>query len=65
MKALLLATALAVLLPVGGYAQTADELKKGSADTRNVLNYGLDYGQKRYSPLDQINKETVARLVPA
>ena len=56
MKALLLATALAVLLSVGGYAQTADELVKGAANTANVLNYGMGYHQQRYSPLDQINK---------
>lgn len=65
MKALLLATALAVSLPVTGYAQTADELVKGSTDTGNVLNYGMGYGQQRYSSLDQINKETAKYLVPA
>lgn len=65
MKALLLATALAVALPIAGYAQTADELVKGATDTGNVLNYGMGYGQQRYSTLDQINKETAKYLVPA
>jgi len=64
-RALLLATALSVLLPIGGHAQTADELVKGAADTANVLNYGMGYNQQRFSPLTQINKETVKYLVPA
>ena len=37
---------------------------RAPGDTENVLNYGVDYGQTRYSPLDQINKETVKYLVP-
>ena len=65
MKRLLIAAAVAALLPVMGHAQTAAELNKGSADTKNVLNYGMDYGQQRYSPMTQINKKTVSRLVPA
>ena len=64
-KALALAVSMAALLPVIGHAQSADELNKGAADTANVLNYGMDYGQRRYSPLDRINKETVKYLVPA
>jgi alcohol dehydrogenase (cytochrome c) len=31
----------------------------------NVLNYGMGYYQNRYSPLKQVNKQTVKRLVPA
>ncbi|MBV8614723.1 MAG: PQQ-binding-like beta-propeller repeat protein, partial [Acetobacteraceae bacterium] len=64
MKALLLATALTALLPIGGYAQTSDELSKGASDTANVLNYGMGYNLQRFSPLNQINNETVTRLVP-
>lgn len=41
MKALLLATALTALSPLGAYAQTSDELAKGATDTGNVLNYGM------------------------
>ena len=47
-------------------AQTAQDLlrdgKGGSTD--NVLTYGMGYHQQRYSPLKQINKKTVKRLVP-
>ncbi len=64
MKTQLIAISLAIFLPAGGYAQTAEELVQGASDTANVLNYGMDYGQQRYSPLDQINKETVKYLVP-
>ena len=64
-KTWLLAAALAApLLPLAAYGQSAEDLRKGASDTENVLNYGMDYGQKRYSPLDQINKETVKYLVP-
>jgi alcohol dehydrogenase (cytochrome c) len=50
MKALLLATALALALPVGGHAQTAEELVKGATDTGNVLNYGMGYNLQRFEP---------------
>lgn len=65
MKQSLLATAFAFLLPAWGYAQTNEQLIKGETDTANVLNYGLGYHQQRFSPLNQINKETVRDLVPA
>ena len=64
MKRLLIAAALAALLPVGAHAQTDAELAKGAQDTKNVLNYGMGYDLQRYSPLTQINKSTVAKLVP-
>ena len=62
MKNQLLLIAISLALTTVGYAQTAEELKKG--DTANVLNYGMDYGQQRYSTLDQINKKTVKSLTP-
>ncbi|MBV8575167.1 MAG: PQQ-dependent dehydrogenase, methanol/ethanol family [Acetobacteraceae bacterium] len=64
MKALLLASAITVLLPIGAYAQTAEELVNGGNDTANVLNYGMDYGQQRFSKLKQINKDNAKNLVP-
>jgi alcohol dehydrogenase (cytochrome c) len=64
MKRLLIAAALAALLPLGAQAQTAEELAKGASDTKDVLNYGMGYNLQRYSALTQINKETVKRLVP-
>ena len=65
MKALLLAAALAIAPWAGSWAQSSAELEKGATDTANVLNYGMGYSQQRYSPLKQIDKETVKNLVPA
>ena len=55
-----------LLLGAGALAQTLDDLKKDSngGSTDNVLTYGMGYHQRRYSPLKQINKQTVKRLVP-
>jgi alcohol dehydrogenase (cytochrome c) len=64
MKRLLIAAAMAALVPLGAQAQTADELAKGNSNTGGVLNYGMGYNLQRYSPLDQINKATVKKLVP-
>ena len=55
-----------MLLGAGASAQTLDDLKKdgNGGSTDNVLTYGMGYHQQRYSPLKQINKQTVKRLVP-
>lgn len=47
-------------------AQTLDELKRdgNGGNTDNVLTFGMGYHQQRYSPLKQINKSTVKKLVP-
>ena len=64
MKGIALAAGLALLVPFGASAQTADQLVKGATDTSNVLNYGMGYNLQRFSPLTQINKDTVKNLVP-
>lgn len=64
MKRLLLVAAVAALVPVSAAAQTSEQLVKGESDTHNVLNYGMGYGQQRYSTLTQVNKESVKHLVP-
>jgi len=64
MKTPLLAVGLALTFAPAAMAQTADELAKGSADTGNVLNYGMGYDLNRFSPLKQINTDNVKRLVP-
>ena len=48
------------------HAQTEQELLRdgNGGSTDNVLTYGMGYHQQRYSPLRQINKNTVKRLVP-
>ena len=53
-----------LLFAPSAMAQTADELANGAVDTGNVLNYGMGYSLQRFSPLTQINKDTVKRLVP-
>src|ERR1700691_6736128 len=59
----LLTTALAAV-PVAALAQTADDLKNDEKSTGNVLVYGMGYSGDRYSPLTQITKENVGKLVP-
>src|SRR4029453_15404677 len=45
-------------------AQTADELTNDGKNTENVLTFGMGYGIPMYSPLRQITKSNVKRLVP-
>ena len=45
-------------------AQTAEELLTDGKNTENVTTFGMGYDLKMYSPLQQINKENVKRLVP-
>jgi len=46
------------------WAQTADELINDGKNTENVLTFGMGYGIPMYSPLRQIDKSNVKRLVP-
>src|SRR5213595_4182128 len=48
------------------HAQTQQELLRdgNGGSTDNILTYGMGYHQQRYSPLKQINRQTVKRLVP-
>ena len=45
-------------------AQTTDELLNDGKNTDNVLTQSMGYDRKSYSPLKQINKSNVKRLVP-
>jgi transposase len=57
----------AVVLLAGGAAtsaQTLDDLKNDGKNTDNILTYGMGYHQNRYSPLKQIDKTNIKRLVP-
>ena len=49
----------------GATAQSAADLAADGRNSDNVLTYGMGYHQNRYSPLKQINKQTVKKLVPA
>src|ERR1700748_3917624 len=63
-RSILVAACLAIVAPLGANAQTPEQLVKGATDTSNVLNYGMGYNLQRFSPLTQINKETVKNLAP-
>src|SRR5918994_511987 len=62
-KVWLLATLLSVC-PGAGFTQTAEELLNDGRNTENVTTQSLGYDRKSYSPLAQINKANVRRLVP-
>src|SRR5215212_3051406 len=57
--------ALISTLPLAALAQTADELKNDEKTPGDVLTYGMGYSQQRFSPLTQVNRQSVKRLVPA
>ena len=63
MKRICIALALAVA-PAALTAQTAQDLIKDQDTAGNVLTYGMGYGLQRFSPLTQIGKASVKRLVP-
>jgi alcohol dehydrogenase (cytochrome c) len=58
------AAAILFLIGSAACAQTLDELKNDGKNTENVLTYGMGYSLQRYSPLKQIDKSTIKRLVP-
>ena len=62
-KIWLLAT-LVILSPGPGLSQTMEELINDGKSTENVLIHSMGYDRKSYSPLKQINKSNVKRLVP-
>jgi len=64
MKFLASLAAIAALACAGASAQTLDDLKNDGKNTDNILTYGMGYHQQRYSRLNEINKQTVKRLVP-
>src|SRR5215475_7901502 len=60
----LLAVLMSAALPFMALAQTADELKNDEKTPGDVLVYGMGYSGNRFSPLTQINKQNVGKLVP-
>jgi alcohol dehydrogenase (cytochrome c) len=65
MKLVLCAALLIAACPVAALAQSADEILNAEKTPQNVLTYGMSYSQQRFSPLTQINRDSVKRLVPA
>ncbi len=47
-----------------GITQTAEDLVNDGKNTENVTTHSMGYDRKSYSPLKQINKSNVKRLVP-
>src|SRR6267378_2413728 len=45
-------------------AQSTEELINNSKNSENVTTFGMGYHRNQYSPLTQINKSNVKRLVP-
>jgi alcohol dehydrogenase (cytochrome c) len=64
MKKLWLFAALLVFWGAPGLAQTADELVNDGKNTENALTQSMGYDRKSYSPLKQIDKSNIKRLVP-
>src|SRR5438132_4015018 len=64
MRAMLVAALRSTVVPFAALAQTADELKNDEKTPGDVLVYGMGYSGNRYSPLTQINKQNVSKLVP-
>jgi len=64
MRSMLLAAVLSATVPIAALAQTADDLKNDATTPGDVLVYGMGYSGNRYSPLTQITKENVSKLVP-
>jgi len=50
--------------PHAGPGPTQDELLNDGKNPENVTTFGMGYDLKMYSPLSQINKSNVKRLVP-
>ena len=59
-----LVAAVLLLFATATSAQTLDDLKNDGKNSDNILTYGMGYQQHRYSPLNQINKSNLKRLVP-
>jgi len=64
MKAIASYAVVAFTVVIPAFAQTQQELNNDGKNTDNVLTYGMGYNQNRYSPLREINKQNVKRLVP-
>src|SRR6185436_8977257 len=64
MKKMFLGGALLTLWVMHGLSQTTQELINDGKNTENVTTASMGYDRKSFSPLNQINKGNVKRLVP-
>src|SRR5258705_13989112 len=63
--AILFASLLTMMLPHLAFAQSAADLRNAAKTPDRILTYGMSYSQQRFSTLNQIDRQTVKRLVPA
>ena len=64
MKNICLGGALVGLFAALGLAQTTEELVNDGKNPENVTTQSMGYDRKSYSPLKQIDRSTIKRLVP-
>ena len=62
-RSMAFAALLSAALSFAAFAQTAEDLRNDEKTPGDVLVYGMGYAGQRFSPLTQINKDTVRRLV--
>jgi alcohol dehydrogenase (cytochrome c) len=64
MKKIWLCATLFCFWAAPGLSQTTEELVNDGKNTENVITHSMGYDRKSYSPLKQISKTNVKRLVP-
>src|SRR6202035_4073687 len=64
MKKLLICAAIIGLSAAPVLGQTTEELNNNGKNTENILTQSMGNDRKSYSPLNQINKSNIERLVP-
>jgi len=64
MRSIIFATLVSVLLPAAAFAQSDEDLRNAGKNPRNS-HLRMSYSQQRFSALNQINRQTIKRLVPA
>jgi alcohol dehydrogenase (cytochrome c) len=64
MRIIRLCTTMLAFAAALGFAQTAQDLLSDGKNTENITTQGMGYDRKSFSPLKQINKSNVKRLVP-
>src|SRR5690348_4848907 len=62
---LALSVGLSLALPNLASAQSDEALRAAAKNPRQILTYGMSYTDQRFSPLKEINRANVKRLVPA
>ena len=64
MKKILMLAALVGFCAAPVLSQTTEELNNDGKNTENILTHSMGLARKSYSPLNQINKSNIERLVP-